>query len=145
MERIDEELQARVWQRVCSREAEALPPELPCRMLSLAGDLAACYRALAAKRGGQFRSLHRQLQETRARLRTLQQFAGCREPETRRMPPKGDAQALLERCCHLERRLAEELEGRRSDPEWGPVFALMAQQARQRCLRVLALRGMAQA
>lgn len=141
MESIDQALQARVWSRVSRRDDPQQPPEPPCRLLELAGELAACYRVLGMKQGGRFRGLERQIQAALAQLQSLQHFRGCRGSQGRFLPPKGGEKELLERCCHLERRLAEQLEISQSDPEWGAVFRLLARDAWQRCMTVLELRG----
>lgn len=141
MENIDQALQARVWSRVSRREDPLPPPEQPCRLLELTGELAACYRVLGMKRGGRFRGLEQQLRSAQAQLQSLQRFRGCESPQGRFLPPKGGERELLERCCHLERRLAEQLEANQSDPEWGAVFRLLARDAWQRCRITLELRG----
>lgn len=141
MEGIDKSMEERVWQRVLDRGSSGGQPEEPCRLLALTGELAACYHALAAKRGGQFRALERQLRGARSRLRSLQRFQGCRETTGKYAPPTGGVREWLDRCCHLERRLAELLDARQSDPEWGEIFGLLALEARKRCLTVLELRG----
>ncbi len=141
MERIDEELQARVWQRVQGGKTPSPPPQPPCRMRALARELQGCYHVLALRRGGGFRHLEGQLRDTIARLWTLEQLSGCREPEVGGKPVRGGVKELLEKCCHLERRLAEAMEQRRGDDQWGAMYGLMAAQARQRCMTVLKFRG----
>jgi hypothetical protein len=140
LEGIDRELQARVWSRV-NRRAELPPlPEAPGRFSGLTGELAACYRSLGRKIPV-CRDLERKLLQNQSQIFSLQALRGMRENRESHMPPRENPNQVLERCCHLERRLADRLEQCRSDPEWGEVFAMLARQARQRCLTVLALRG----
>jgi hypothetical protein len=85
--------------------------------------------------------LERKLLQNQSQIFSLQALRGMRENRESHTPPRENPNLVLERCCHLERRLADRLEQCRSDLEWGEVFAMLARQARQRCLTVLALRG----
>lgn len=137
MEGIDQELQARVWSRVSGKG------ELPApagRFSELTGELAACYRHFGRKIPA-FRDLERKVLQNQNQIFSLQALRGIRESRRLHNIPMEDLPGTMERCCHLERRLAAELERFAGDPEWGEVFAMLARQARQRCLAVLALRG----
>lgn len=140
MEGIDQQLQARVWSRVNGRSEITPLPEPAGRFAELTGELAACYRHLGQKIPA-CRDLEGNLKQNQNQIYSLQALRGIREPRKSQPLPKGNAKAVLERCCHLERRLAEGLEACRSDPQWGEVFAILARQARQRCLTALGLRG----
>lgn len=140
MEGIDQDLQARVWSRVNSR-AELPPlPEKPGRFSELTGELAANYRYLGQKIPA-CRDLEGKLLQNQNQIFSLQALRGIRESRKNHTPPREATRLVLQRCCHLERRLAEGLDQCRGDPEWGEVFGLLARQARQRCLMVLALWG----
>ena len=140
LEGIDQDLQARVWSRVNSRSDLPKLPEMPGKFSELTGELAASYRYLGQKIPA-CRDLEGHVWQNQNQIFSLQALRGIRENRKTHTMPKGNANAVLERCCHLERRLAAGLEACRSDPEWGEVFAMLARAARQRCLTVLALRG----
>ena len=140
MEGIDQDLQARVWSRVNGRTEQPPLPEMPGRFSELTGELAASYRYLGQKIPA-CRDLEGKLKQNQSQIFSLQALRGIRETRKGYNQPRGNSAAVLDRCCHLERRLADGLEKCRSDPEWGEVFGLLARQARQRCLAVLALRG----
>lgn len=140
MEGIDQQLQARVWSRVNGRSELPPLPEPSGRFAALTAELSACYRYLGQKIPA-CRDLERKLLQNQNQIFSLQELRGIREDRKKQSPPQGNTKVVLERCCHLERRLADGLEQCRSDPEWGEVFAILARQARQRCLAVLAIRG----
>lgn len=140
MEEIDQKLQARVWSRVNGRTELPALPEPSGRFSALTAELAACYRYLGQKIPA-CRDLEGKILQNQNQIFSLQTLRGIREDRKPQTPPRGNAKTVLERCCHLERRLADGLETCRSDPEWGEVYAMLARQARQRCLAVLALRG----
>ena len=140
MEGIDQQLQARVWSRVNGRSELPPLPEPSGRFSALTAELSACYRYLGQKIPA-CRDLEGNLKQNQNQIFSLQALRGIREDRKKQSPPQGSTKVLLERCCHLERRLAKGLEQCRSDPEWGEVFAMLARQARQRCLAVLAFRG----
>ena len=140
LEGIDQDLQARVWSRVSERSELPPLPELPGRLSPLTGELAANYRYLG-QRIPACRDLERNLLQNQNQIFSLQALRGIREERKNHASPRGDPKTVLERCCHLERRLASGLDACRGDPEWGEVFGVLAQQARQRCLSVLGLWG----
>ena len=140
MEGIDQELQARVWSRVSGRSELPPMPEPPGHFSPLTAELAACYRYLGQKIPA-CRDLERKVLENQNQILSLQALRGIREPRKPQLPPRGNAKVVLDRCCHLERRLANGLEQYRSDPEWGEVFMMIVRHARQRCLTVLSIRG----
>lgn len=143
MENFDESRATRVWQRVRSSqpETEGLP-EL------IAGELedGATYLYLARKLGGREGQALRQLSETE------QSHAAClkgiytlitgeaiapRIPPLRQEPPE----RTLRRCYGREMRCLAQYEARADHPEYGPVFARLAQQEREHCMAVLELLG----
>jgi hypothetical protein len=140
LEGIDQALQARVWSRVSGKGELPPLPEPAGRFSELTGELAASYRYLGLKIPA-CRDLEGKFYPNRNQISSLQALRGVREPRKHHPTPKGSIASILERVCHLERRLAEGLDQHRGDPEWGEVYAMLARQARQRCLAVLALRG----
>ena len=140
MEEIDQKLQARVWSRVNGRTEPTALPEMPGRFSGLTGELAASYRYLGQKIPA-CRELEGKVKQNQSQIFSLQALRGIREDPKSYNWPRAEPKVVLERCCHLERRLADGLDACRGDPEWGEVFAMLARQARQRCLTVLALRG----
>ena len=140
MEQVDRAMQARVWQRV---QGAAAP--MNCREpLALAAELAAHYRELAGKSTGnteQFRRLSRQLQATRKALLGLCRICGC-PGEALPVSVQGETpRRRIGKCCHLERRLGDALEGLSGDPEWGRVCGRLAEDARARSILLLEILG----
>ena len=142
MEQVDRELQQRVWQRV-----QGTAPPLDCREpLALMGELGNHYRILADTAGGhreQLRQLSRQLQGNRRALLGLCRICGCTGGEGGSFSDRETIQRRLIKCCHLERRLGEALEGLSGAPEWGRICARLAEDARTRSIRLLEILGAA--
>ncbi len=125
MENLDENLEARVWQRVsnCPRqEREDLRP-----LLLAAWEAAAAYRSLTGQLTGRQRqraqSLYDRAMESVAILKGIQRLRGT-EPEALRPQPaqKEPPRRALERCFHRCRRLRTEYMARTLDPETGSLF-----------------------
>lgn len=140
MEKINEALQARVWQRV---QGKAVPAgsETPQQ---LAGELALRYRQLSSQmpgQGEQFRHLSGQIRKTQACLAGLCRIRGCADANAVPAAGKEDPRHRITKCCHLERRLGEALDQLSSDGEWGKLYGLLAEQASQRCMTLLEILG----
>ena len=148
MERLDLDLQKRVWQRVQARNetGNVPPPADNIKPLILtAQENAAVYRR-AAQRAGQrdrerLMALYREARQSIACMRGICRVRGEQVrmlPLTPRWEPMPRA---LQKCYHRERRLWEEWDRRTGDPEYGLVFGRMAQQARERCATIMELLG----
>jgi len=55
--------------------------------------------------------------------------------------PKEPVDRVLRRCYGLEMRSLKEYEARAGDPEYGHVFARIAQQEQEHCMALLSLIG----
>lgn len=140
MEPVDQKLQARVWQRVQGAAA----PRNCAEPLVLVSELAAHYRILTGKttaNSESFRRLFRQLQATRKTLLGLGRICGCGGEAVPVSVPGENLPGRIQKCCHLERRLGDALEGLSGDPEWGRVYQRLAADARGRSMQLLEILG----
>ena len=148
MERLDKELQQRVWQRVQSREKTDLPlleqENLRPLLLALQENGAAYQnlsRQLPGKEGEKARKLWQESQRCLACLKGICRIRG----ESVKLPQlpvqKEQVQRSLMKCYHRERNLWSEWEHRSGDGEYGPVYAQLARQARDRCASVMEILG----
>jgi len=76
-------------------------------------------------------------------LKGMYTLQGAGRPEIPSPPPvdKAPIGLLLRRCYGREMRCLAQYEARASDPEYGQVFARMAQQEREHCRLILELLG----
>ena len=143
MEHFDTEKAARVWQRVQAPqpEAEGLPA-------LIAGELedSATYLQLARRIGGKEGQVLRRLAEAEGSHAACLQgiytlMTG--EPINPKIPPMRSepAERILRRGYGREMRCLAQYEARANDPEYGQVFARMAQQEREHCRQILELLG----
>lgn len=148
MERLDRELQQRVWQRVQHREEPAPVPQPEENLKPLilsAQENAAAYRRLSQQVGPKEKS--RLMQLYRECVRWVSCMRGlCRMEGQPVAVPRIPAGAepvprALEKCYHRERRLWEEWERRSASGPHGPVFGKLAQQARDHCVSVMEILG----
>ena len=137
MERIDRELEEKVWQRIqgqphagqgnlrplllLAMEAEAGCRQLPPgpgreRLVKNAAANAACLRGIGIL-GGE---------------------GGRRQPQT---VPREPPRKLLEKCYHRARRLMTEYAARELDGEFGVVYRQMADRERENCALLMELLG----
>ena len=146
MEKIDRELQQRVWQRVQSKPGEQ-PPQTKQENLKAwilaAQENEAAYRQLAKQYGGrqgeQLRTMARQVGSCVACARGICRMRGER---VKALPlPTSTDRHSPEKCYHREVRLWQETESRASDPEYGPVYRHLAAQAAQRCVILAGMIG----
>lgn len=76
-------------------------------------------------------------------LKGIYTLQGAGRPDIPSPPPpdKAPVSMLLRRCYGREMRCLAQYEARSSDPEYGQVFARMAQQEREHCRLILELLG----
>lgn len=146
METYDKQKAARVWQRV-----QNSIPEDPTR--GLAGMIAeewadaATYLTLARRVQGResaiLRKMGQQEQSHMACLKGMYTLLGAGRPEIPAPQPLDRAPIglLLRRCYGREMRALAQYEARATDPEYGQIFARMAQQEREHCRQLLELLG----
>ncbi len=146
METYDKAKAARVWQRV-QGESVANPTQgLPALIAEEWAD-AAIYLSLSRRVQGNASAILRKMsQEEQAHMACLKgiyTLHGAGRPEIPAPPPldKAPVATVLRRCYGREMRCLAQYESRAADPEYGQVFARMAQQEREHCRQILELLG----
>lgn len=146
METYDKAKAARVWQRV-QGEAVANPTQGLGGLIAEEWADAAIYLALSRRVQGNASAILRKIsQEEQAHMACLKgiyTLQGAGRPDIPSPPPldKAPVSMLLRRCYGREMRCLAQYEARASDPEYGQVFARMAQQEREHCRQILELLG----
>ena len=145
MEMIDPQKAARVWQRV--QGGSAPDPEYLVPLAALEAGDAGAYLQLSRRFQGKDAATLRQLYEQElshaACLRGMyQMLTGSHLPLTPVQTGVADnTQAALRRCYAREMQSLAAYEARMSDPQYGQVFARLAQQERNHCHILLTLIG----
>jgi rubrerythrin len=146
METIDKEMAARVWQRVHPQ------PQVP-QSQGLLGLItqeltnAVIYLQLARRLQGRqsvlLRKLAQQEQTHAACLKGIYTLITGEHPKARAIQPDtAPVEVLLRKCYGAQMRSLAQYEQRMADPEYGKVFAGLAEQERQNCQTLLAILGM---
>ena len=145
MEHIDPALSARVWQRVQGGKSRD-PEELVTLVAEEQAD-AAAYLQLSRRFQGKEAALLRQMYEQElsqaACLKGMYQMITGKQlpPTATGEQVSGNTQAALRRCYGREMQSLAAYEARMHDPEYGKVFARLAQQERAHCHQLLTLIG----
>ena len=146
MEGYDKEKAARVWQRVQGSVAEDPTRGLQGMIAEEWAD-AAVYLSLSRRVQGNHAAILRKMgQEEQAHMACLKgiyTLQGTGRPEVPAPQPmeKAPVSVMLRRCYGREMRCLAQYESRTADPEYGQVFARMAQQEREHCRLILELLG----
>ena len=146
METYDKAKAARVWQRV-QNEGNPDPTRGLQGMIAEEWSDAAIYLSLSRRtQGTQSALLKKMGQEEQAHMACLKgiyTLHGAGRPDVPAPPPpdKASVGTLLRRCYGRELRCLAQYEARAGDPEYGQVFARMAQQEREHCRQILELLG----
>ena len=146
METIDKAKAARVWQRVQGASA-ANPTQGLQGMIAEEWADAAIYLSLSRRVQGNAASILRKIgqeeQSHMACLKGIYALQGIGKPDIPAPPPidKAPVSVILRRCYGREMRCLAQYESRASDPEYGQVYARMAQQEREHCRLILELLG----
>jgi rubrerythrin len=146
MENYEKAKAARVWQRVQGAAAEDPARGLPGLIAEEWAD-AAVYLALSRRVQGQpsavLKKMSQDEQAHMACLKGIYKLQNAGQPDIPAPPPfdKAPVSTLLRRCYGREMRCLAQYESRASDPEYGQVFARMAQQEREHCRQILELLG----
>ena len=136
MDKVDKQMEQRVWQRVQSRQDA--PPQPPRQenlkpWVLVAQENTAVLRALQLQLiGKQWEPLRRLEQDSARITHTLRGLCMLQGENLRLNPtptPKEPPRRALEKSFHRTRRLREEMERRFGDPEYGPVFRSLARKA----------------
>lgn len=130
MEHIDPEAEARVWQRVLGQPQQAGEDFRP--LMLAAAEAAAVYQQLSRDTAGKSRETLRELYQGElsnvACLRGIQALnSGSAGKPVRMQASREPRDRALEKCYHRARRALAEYAARSADPEFGPVFARMAE------------------
>jgi len=146
METIDKEMAARVWQRVHPQPQE---PQSQGLLGLIAQELtnAVIYLQLARRLQGRqsvlLRKLAQQEQAHAACLKGIYTLITGEHPKVRALQPDStQVNALLRKCYGGQMRSLAQYEQRATDPEYGKVFAGLAEQERQNCQLLLEILGM---
>jgi len=146
METYDKAKAARVWQRV-QGEAAANPTQGLQGLIAEEWTDAALYLSLSRRvqghAGAILRKMGQEEQTHMACLKGIYTLQGAGRPEIPAPPPVDNApvSVLLRRCYGREMRCLAQYEARASDPEYGQIFARIAQQEREHCRQILELLG----
>ena len=146
METIDKAKAARVWQRV-QGEAAANPTHGLQGLIAEEWADAAIYLSLSRRVQGNAANMLRKIgqeeQSHMACLKGIYALQGTGKPDIPAPPPldKAPVSVILRRCYGREMRCLAQYESRSSDPEYGQVYARMAQQEREHCRLILELLG----
>ena len=146
MENYDKAKAARVWQRVQGAAVANPTQGLPGMIAEEWAD-AALYMALSKRvQGPAAATLRKMAQEEQthmACLKGMYTLQGAGRPDIPAPPPadKAPIGLLLRRCYGREMRCMAQYEARVGDPDYGQVFARMAQQEREHCRQILELLG----
>jgi len=146
METYDKAKAARVWQRV-QNETAADPTQGLQGLIAEEWSDAALYLSLSKRvQGPQSAILKKMSQEEQSHLACLKgiyTLQGAGRPQIPTPPPadKTSVSMLLRRCYGREMRCLAQYEARASHPEYGQIFARMAQQEREHCRQLLELLG----
>lgn len=146
METIDKAKAARVWQRVQGNVA-ADPTQGLGGMIAEEWADAALYLSLAKRVQGNaanvLRKIGQEEQSHMACLKGIYTLQGNGRPDVPSPPPVDRAPigVLLRRCYGREMRCLAQYESRSNHPEYGQIFARMAQQEREHCRLLLELLG----
>lgn len=149
MNTYDPQKAARVWQRVQSQQPE---PQIQPRERNIPalimGEMTAATtylhlaRQMSAQQASVLQRLAREEQAHAACLKGIYNLI-TGQPAVIQTPqvPKESAELTLRRCYGMEMRSLAEYESHRDDPEYGHVFAKLAEQEREHCRAVLELIG----
>lgn len=148
MNRIDQQKAARVWQRVQESNSAPKPERLENLQELIMNEwiAAATYRQLARqlpqKEAAVLQRLSREEHGHGACLRGMYSLVTGEKCEVHNQPvPKEPVERTLRRCYGLEMRSLKEYEAKCDDPEYGHIFARIAQQEREHCMALLELLG----
>ena len=146
MEKYDPQMAGRVWQRVQQR-----PPEQPdtAPLLALINQVwenaAACMTLAKVSQGREAAVFRKIFEQEQATARTLRGIYILQTGTVPAQPAVKNANeitaARLRRCCTHAMTTAQALEQRCADPEYGPVYQMLAQRQLENWLLLLEIIG----
>ena len=148
MDTIDQQKAARVWQRVRENEPAQKPERLDNLQELILNEwtAAATYqqlsRQLPQKEAAVLQRLSREEHGHGACLRGMYALVtGEKCALHAQQLGKEPVERVLRRCYALEMRSLKEYEAKRDDPEYGHIFARLAEQEREHCMALLGVIG----
>ena len=146
MDTIDPATAARDWQRVQGTADQTDPAQGLSELIAQEWTDAANYlylsRRLSGKDSAMARRLFEEEQAHTACLKGIYTLITGQRPAVKAVPPaQEDPEALLRRCYGREMRCLAQYEARTGHPEYGQVFARLAEQEREHCRLVLQILG----
>lgn len=147
MNTYDPQKAAQVWQRVQAARPEPVQPEENLKELIMnewtaAATYAQLARQLPQNEGAVLQRLSREEHGHSACLRGIYVLkTGEKCPVHTPNPGKETPEVTLRRCYGLEMRSLKEYEAKSSDPEYGHVYARLADQEREHCMALLGVIG----
>lgn len=146
METVDPAKAARVWQRVKAENPTVRPEQGLLELIAQEWTDAATYLQLSRRfQGKESAMLRRMFEEEQAHTACLKGIytliTGKRPTVPATSPTQGDPEQILRRCYGREMQCLARYEQRSGDPEYGQVFARLADQEREHCRLVLELLG----
>ena len=146
MDTIDPTTAARVWQRVQGPSQQTDPAQGLAELIAQEWTDAANYLHLSRRLTGRDSAIARRLfEEEQAHTACLKGIytliTGQRPTVKAVLPTPEEPEALLRRCYGREMRCLAQYEARSGHPEYGQVFARLADQEREHCRLVLQLLG----
>ena len=148
MEKVDKQMERRVWQRVQSRQEP--PAQIPRResikpWILVAQENSAVFRALQLQLIGKPWETLRRLETESTRMVQSLRGISAMEGEILRLNPVPTPKELprraLEKSFHRTRRLWDEMEKRSADPEYGVVYRNLTGKAEDLCAALAELIG----
>lgn len=146
MDKIDPEKARQVWQRVQGATPTAPREQGLSELVVLEWTNATAYLQLSrhtpAKIAASLRHIHQQEMGNAACLKGIYTLLTGKKPAIKAVPPAPDSpDKVLRRCYGQEMHCLAQYEARRTDPEYGQVFARLAAQKQEHCRLVLELLG----
>ena len=147
MNTIDQQKAARVWQRVQNARQEPVRPEENLKELIMnewtaAATYAQLARLLPQAQGQVLQRLSREEHGHGACLRGIYVLkTGEKCPVHTPNLGKENPEVTLRRCYGLEMHSLKEYEAKCDDPEYGHVYARLADQEREHCMALLGVIG----
>ena len=148
MDKVDKQMESRVWQRVRSRETpEQAPPQrdnLKPWILAAQENATACRNLSLQLIGKQWESLRRLEQENLRLIQCLKGIARLRGEDIKLTPlmrPSDQPRRCLEKCLNRQRTLWKQMQLRQEDPEFGMVFSSLRRRNEDLCAILAELVG----
>ena len=137
-------MENRVWQRVFSGPGESSEDLRP--LIYGAAEIAMDYYHLLRRASGEHKqSLQRLYDRSRVNLNCLRGLQAMRfgsPGKVGNLPASGEnARKIMEKCYHRTRRAMQEYTARSAEPEFGAVFAVMAERERENAALIAELLG----